>query len=1006
MPTAIRKPSLSLVFQGYYYMMLSVVVYSDCSCGAIKRILLPPSSTLSFSPLLFGYPSTLMNYRGRGRGKQSSSSCFQNQSTSRGRTLFGPRIVPWSYCRNRLSLNPISIPFKESSYCRSVRNLTVASPTSSDTPMGIEGEGQEEMLYRELKSISATLREADELYYSTAMDTNHNGIARTNTFMTDEEYDAMARREEFLCQKYPHLHGRLQEEVGLGDATTRYGGRVGLVLPQQQQHKQRQHYSTMLSLDNAMNEGDIQRWIERIQRKIAPSYNYTSHISEIISEPKIDGLSLSLRYQHSENGNNYYTLQWGATRGDGVIGEDVTDTVQLIPSIPKSIPTTALTTTLATAGRYLPINSLEVRGEIVISKSNFQTLSLQYNFSNARNAASGILQRGGRRGSNSTTSNNANGTTKLVNTPTNETKELCSFLQFYAYDIIAITNEASATTSANRNDDEYHDPTTTATTRPSSPWLTGIQQRLDLQQMGFLLPEPHHLFNFTTEMKTHQNVGTPLSTSMDDSKKVAIASSLLQYHKEIMDNVRSSLDFEIDGLVYKVNSMEQRQMCGSSSRAPRWAIAHKFPSSLAITFLKGIEFQVGRTGAITPVASLEPVPFHGIIISKATLHNFDWASKVLLSTSTNVNDNVSSTSKYIPSGTPVFISRAGDVIPQVVRRVPLSSVDSGTFSNTTVTVTTLDKNQCHEVENSMISLEAPKYCPSCGSPTAFDDDEERNNLSEGGSKVVVVSPTEYSTLLDPNPPRRGMVLRCTAPQFMCHARAVGALVHAFSKAAINVPGLSEARITQLKEAGILHRPCDIFAILDGNPSDLENQIAELPGWGLKSTSQLKSTLQYVVEEGILLHQFIYSLGIRHIGIFSSKQLASAFDNDVTAFIAALTELSNTTTTENDDNKQSNNFIVHKALLEKGVKGIGAAAIEAMNSFSKDKSQLQAAIDLAAIIPVGTKRKENGERDGTQSASLNETTFNSSAVPSSSMPLHNLTVVFSGSIEGLSRNQGT
>jgi DNA ligase (NAD+) len=869
--------------------------------------------------------------------------------------------------------------------------------------MGIEGEGQEEMLYQELKSLSATLRKADELYYSTAVNTNNNGTARTTTFMNDQEYDAMARREEFLCQKYPHLHRRLQEEVGLGEATTRYGGRVGLVLPQLQQHKRRQHYSTMLSLDNAMNEGDIQRWIERIQRNIAQSYNYTSHISEIISEPKIDGLSLSLRYQHCDNGNNYYTLQWGATRGDGLIGEDVTDTVQLIPSIPKSIPTTALNTTLAAAGGYVPIKSLEIRGEIVISKSNFQKLSSQYNFSNARNAASGILQRGGRRGSNSTASNNDNGTTKFVNAPTNETKELCTFLQFYAYDIVAITHEDSATTSANRNGDEY--PHDTATTRPSSPWLTGIQQRLDLQRMGFLLPEPHHLFNFTTEMETHQNDCTPLSTSMDDSSKVAMAASLLQYHKEIMGNVRSSLDFEIDGLVYKVNSMEQRQMCGSSSRAPRWAIAHKFPSSLAITFLKGIELQVGRTGAITPVALLEPAPFHGIIISKATLHNFDWASKVLLPTSTNVKDNVSPSSKYIPSGTPVFISRAGDVIPQVVRRVPLSSVGSGTFSNTLVTVTTLDKNECHEVENSMISLEVPKYCPSCGSPTAFDDDEERNNLSGGGSKIVVVSPTEYSTLSDPNPPRRGVVLRCTAPQFMCHARAVGALVHAFSKAAINVPGLSEARITQLKEAGILHRTCDIFAILDGNPSDLENQIAELPGWGIKSTSQLKSTLQSVVEDGLPLHRYIYSLGIRHIGIFSSKQLASAFDNDVTAFIAALTELSNITTTEDDDYKQSNNFF-HKALSKKGVKGIGVAAVGAMNSFSKDKSQLQAAIDLAAIIPVGKKRKENEQRDGIQSTSLTETTLNSSALPSSSLPLHNLTVVFSGSIEGLSRNQGT
>jgi DNA ligase (NAD+) len=239
---------------------------------------------------------------------------------------------------------------------------------------------------------------------------------------------------------------------------------------------------------------------------------------------------------------------------------------------------------------------------------------------------------------------------------------------------------------------------------------------------------------------------------------------------------------------------------------------------------------------------------------------------------------------------------------------------------------------------------------------------------------------------------------------MCHARTVGALVHAFSKAALHVAGLSEARITQLKEAGILYRPCDIFALLNGNPSDLETKIAELPGWGLKSTSQLKSTLQSVVREGIPLHRFIYSLGIRHIGIFSSKQLASAFDNDVTAFIAALTELS-TTTKEDDNDKQNNNFSVHQALSEKGVKGIGNAAIEALNSFSKDQSQLQAAIDLAAIVPVGKKVKENEQRDDIQSSSLDKTTVNSTALSSSFLPLQNLTVVFSGSIEGLSRSQG-
>ncbi len=902
---------------------------------------------------------------------------------------------------------------------RITSHLVAQSPTSTvaiGTQVEEEEEEEEERIYEELKSVSTTLRHADEEYYSINHDINYIGgsSSATTTVMKDEEYDALAKREEFLCQTYPHLHSRLQDEVGLGIQTTRYGGRVGLVLPPDVKtnnnnkiptNQQRRHYKRMQSLDNAMNDVDIQKWIERTVRKLAQVGNETrQHLPlEIISEPKIDGLSLSLRYQLISNST--FQLQWGATRGDGTAGEDVTDTVQLIPSIPKFITSASCT--------GCTITSFEVRGEIVFSKVHFQNLSShQYNFSNARNAASGILQRG-RRGGNmnstttTTTTTTGNTTTSFLEatsaTISNETKELCSSLQFYAYDIVSADDVS--------DDNDYYDDDSILTT--DSPWVSGIQQRLELKRMGFLLPQPVHIFALNHETKTNddveqQQVDPLIITRVANSSSstgTAIASALTEYHKGIMENVRSSLDFEIDGLVYKVNNIEQRRICGSSSRAPRWAIAHKFPSLLTITFLKDVELQVGRTGAITPVAILEPVPLNGIVISKASLHNFDWASKVLLEKHDDDNSSASSPSKCIQSGTPVFISRAGDVIPQVVKRVPLKSAAGN--RNTTITTATvaavedeLNDDHSHRYEEEkMITLEPPKFCPSCGSPTAFDDGEERDDVSRGDESLTMSETSAFPN--STSTPRRGMVLRCTGSQFMCKARAIGSLVHAFSKGALNIYGLSEARITQLKEAGILNRPCDVFALVEDSPSDLETRIAELPGWGPKSTSQLKATVESVIKEGLPLHRFIYSLGIRHVGAFSSKLLASAFNNDVNLFIDALTESS---ITSEEGVKQNNDSTFHTVLIDKGIKGIGPAAIESLLSFSKDKSQLQAAADLAGIIPVGTTTSSDKRRNISGSSSLDLASSNSSVL-SSSLPLKNLIVVFSGSIEGLSRSQG-
>ena len=839
-------------------------------------------------------------------------------------------------------------------------HTTTLDLNTTTTSASIEEEEQgEEKIYKELKSLSATLRHADESYYSP----NHRK-EQSAIVLSDEEYDAVARREETLCQIYPHLQKRLEEDVGLGVATTRYGGRIGSLLeqPRAPTHKQRKHMHLMpkmQSLDNAFTEGDISKWLERTTRKLRPlDSTHPQKQLEIIAEPKLDGLSLSLRYQFDKNSSsNSYTFQWGATRGDGTIGEDVTDTVQFVPNIPKGINLTNTNT----FPQYI-----EVRGEIVFSKAAFQRLQqTSPTFSNARNAASGILQRG-RAGTEATI-------------PSEQTKELCSFLNFFAYDMTVASSDEEETAT-------------------NTLWQTGTELRLDLKRMGFLLPEPIQVFS-TPLFLPSSHSQEKKNTEQDGQiiQLVETTLSLVNYHKHVMEHTRYSFDFEMDGIVYKVNNVEQRNLCGSSTRAPRWAIAHKFPSSLEMTFLNDVQVQVGRTGAITPIAILEPIPFHnsGIIISKASLHNFEWASKILL-----LDDEDSKLS--IEAGTPVFISRAGDVIPQVVKRVPYD----------VTTTKSVDRN---EHPKKLISLQPPKFCPSCGSPTAFDNEDsvllstttslstsdltgknKSSNTSASTNSTSDVSSSSKTPLgtkgeVHDSSGRTGLVLRCTGPQFLCKARAIGALAHAFSKQALDVSGLSEARITQLRDAGLLNRPCDIFALV--TDENLSSTVSELPGWGYKSTTKLAATLNSTMETGLPLDRFIYSLGIRHVGQYTSTLLASAFNN-IDVFLDALTNASNIDNNADDEN--AHHDLIQKLLVD--VKGIGPVAFASLLSFSKDETQVQAAKDLAAIIPVKNYVRNKSALGSTELLSKPSS-------PSASLPLQNLTVVFTGAIPGYSRSQG-
>lgn len=381
----------------------------------------------------------------------------------------------------------------------------------------------------------------------------------------DAEYDRLLRELQTLEQQYP-------EFITADSPTQRVGAQ-----PLAEFAKVR-HEIPMLSLANAFSEQEVEDFVKRIRDRV------DIENVEFTAEPKLDGLAISLLY---ENG----VLIRGATRGDGTTGEDVTQNVRTIATIP-----------LRLIGKdYPPV--LEVRGEVYMNKKGFKELNERQEkkegktFANPRNAAAGSLRQ--------------------------------------------------------------LDPRITAE-RPLEIYCYGVG-RVE----GSELPDRH-----SNILKQLKKWGLRISP---DIKVVQGWGGCIEYYNKMQER-REELPYEIDGVVYKVNSIALQQELGFVARAPRWAIAHKFPAQEEMTKLIGIDVQVGRTGALTPVARLEPVFVGGVTVTNATLHNQDEIER-----------------KDVRIGDTVIVRRAGDVIPEVV-----SVVLSRRPKHTHV-------------------FEMPKQCPVCGS---------------------------------------------------------------------------------------------------------------------------------------------------------------------------------------------------------------------------------------------------------------------------------------------------
>ena len=383
----------------------------------------------------------------------------------------------------------------------------------------------------ELERLAGEIARHDALYYR-----------QDQPEISDAEYDALRERNAAIEARFPHLVREDSPTVRVGAAPVEAFGKVMHAVP-------------MLSLGNVFDDEGVRDFLERIRRFLGLE---TVEGLAFTAEPKIDGLSITLRYEKGR-------LVQGATRGDGYQGENVTANVRTIPDIPKAI-----------RARSFP-DPFEVRGEIYMSRAAFQRLNEgqadrgERTFANPRNAAAGSLRQ--------------------LDPAITASRPL----QFFAYG-----------------------------------WGEAPELPADTQWGIY---------------RTMADWGFPLNPL---AKLTASVEEMLDTYRNI-ESGRAGLDYDIDGVVYKLDRLDLQQRLGFVSRSPRYAVAHKFPAEKATTTLRDIEIQVGRTGALTPVAKLEPVTVGGVVVQNATLHNEDEIAR-----------------KDVRIGDTVIVQRAGDVIPQIL----------------------------------------------------------------------------------------------------------------------------------------------------------------------------------------------------------------------------------------------------------------------------------------------------------------------------------------------------
>ena len=629
----------------------------------------------------------------------------------------------------------------------------------------------------ELERLAREMAEHDRLYY-----------AEQAPALSDADYDALKRRNAELEARFPALVRPDSPSLRVGAAPSASFAPV-------------RHGAPMLSLDNAFSEGEVADWVGRIRRflKLDPAEPIAFTV-----EPKVDGLSASLRYEHGR-------LVQGATRGDGRTGEDVTANLRTLKDVPQTLQ-----------GEGWP-ERIEVRGEVYIGHEDFVALNAAADaahgrtYANPRNAASGSLRQ--------------------IDPAVTRARPL----RFFAY----------------------------AWGEVSAPFAATQAEALDaFRRWGFQVSEL--------------------------SRRVEGEDALDAEYRRF-ETMRPKLGFDIDGVVYKTDRLDWQDRLGVVGRLPRWAIAHKFPPEQARTLVNDIEIQVGRTGALTPVAKLAPINVGGVVVQNATLHNADEIAR-----------------KDIRRGDTVVIQRAGDVIPQVVEVV-------------------LDARP--EPEPPPFAF--PEVCP-CPLKTPV-----ARETTAGGVETVV--------------------RRCTG-EMACPFQRLEHLKLFVSRKAFDIEGLGERQLAAFYEDGLVREPADIFRLARN-----EEALAALrgrEGYGETSIRNLAAAIE--ARRTIALSRFIFALGVRHVGETTAATLAQGYGS-ASAFLKAMDDL-----------------------------GSGdAAAAEELDAMDQ--------VGGAVVDAARTYFAEDHNRQRVQALAA-ELSIQDAEAPESDTAVAGKTVVFTGALETLTRDE--
>ena len=631
---------------------------------------------------------------------------------------------------------------------------------------------------REHAALAAEIAEHDRRYYQQDAPT-----------ISDGAYDELRRRLDALEAEFPELKTPDSPSQRVGAAPSEAFAKVRHAVP-------------MLSLANAFSDEEVADFAARVRRflDLKPDQELA-----IAAEPKIDGLSASLRYE----GGRFVR---GATRGDGAVGEDVTANLRTIADVPERL-----------VGGDVP-EVLEVRGEVYMSHADFRALNERQAaagkpiFANPRNAAAGSLRQ----------------------LDPNITAQRP--LRFFAY----AWGEASAVPAATQ---------------------TGMVGNLG--RWGFQTNPLMKVFTSTDDLLAH-------------------------YHA--IESVRAELGYDIDGVVYKVERLDLQRRLGFVSRSPRWAIAHKFPAEQATTVLEAIDIQVGRTGALTPVAKLKPVTVGGVVVANATLHNEDEIAR-----------------KDVRVGDTVVVQRAGDVIPQIVSVVAEKRPEGAQ------------------------PYVFPTVCPACGSHAVREEGEA--------------------------------VRRCTGG-LVCRAQQVERLRHFVSRNAMDIEGLGEKQIEAFYEWGLVREPAHIFRLRERQ--DPLTPLKNRDGWGETSVNNLLGAIDEARSRPP--NRLLYGLGIRHVGEINAKRLMRHYRT-----VDALRAAAKAATPPDPAVKKDKGDDAWQEMV--AIEGVGAVVAHAVIEFFQEpKNDPPLDALLAEVTPAPMEEA------------------------ASDSPVAGLTVVFTGTLERMTRDE--